>query len=76
MLISYTLLSEILGGGVGPGVDKDYSPLKQEQPAYRFETKTQQVYDNAERERQQRKTRDRELFENFYRELFPQKDVK
>jgi hypothetical protein len=57
-------------------VDKDYSPLKQEQPAYRFDAKTQQVYDNAERERQQRKTRDRELFENFYRELFPQKDVK
>ncbi|HSA58827.1 MAG TPA: hypothetical protein VLJ37_04005 [bacterium] len=66
-LLAWTMLSEILGPGIGPGVSKDFKPLRQEEGSYRFEQRTRQEYENAERERNQQPRRNDWLFEQFYR---------
>lgn len=65
-LLAWTLLSEMLGPGIGPGVSKDFKPLRQEEGEYRFEQKTQREYENAEAERTKARRKNELLFEQFY----------
>ena len=68
VLLAWTLLSEMLGPGIGPGVSKDFKPLRQEEESsYRFEQRTRQEYENAEAERNKERRKNDALFERFYR---------
>ena len=66
-LLAYTMLSNILGSGIGPGVSQDRRPLPYEGGAYQFNDTTRHEYENAMGDRRQKRRKDDLLFEQFYR---------
>ncbi len=65
VLLSWTLLSGILGPGIGRGVSQDFAPLPQEQ-YYQFNENTKLEYDNAIEAKRSAVRKNERLFDNFY----------
>jgi len=64
--LAWTMLSEMLGAGIGPGVSQDRRPLPQDQGYYQFNQNTKHEYENAVEDRRRGRRRNEQLFESFY----------